>query len=221
MLFDTARDPEYRLSKLEWLYNVTNNRIIVINSLMYSVTSFVQKYSDDEIVTFDEPLDYSKLVLLIDTIFFDTPKSSLTEHETVQPVVLESISTSGVNVLLAEDNYVNQEFMTILLKKMGYTVKSVSTGQEAVDEYKNGKYDIILMDIEMPEMDGLEATRLIRQIENENHIAKENHIPIVALTAYAMKGKKDDCLAAGMDDYVSKPINIAELTKKVKGLLKI
>lgn len=221
VLFDSAREPEYRLSKLEWLYNVTNNRIIVINSLMYSVASFVKKYSDDEIVTFDEPLDYEKLVLLIDTIFSDTPKQAHIGQDTVKPVVLETIQSNSVNVLLAEDNYVNQEFMTILLKKMGYVVKAVSTGQEAVDEYKNGKYDIILMDIEMPEMDGLEATQIIRQIENENNIAKENHIPIVALTAYAMKGKKDDCLAAGMDDYVSKPINIAELTKKVKGLLKI
>ena len=186
---------------------------------MYSVTSFVQKYSDDEIVTFDEPLDYEKLVMLIDTIFSDTPVRTHTGQTTVQPVVLETVHAGGVNVLLAEDNYVNQEFMTILLKKMGYSVKSVSTGQEAVSEAKTGQYDIILMDIEMPEMDGLEATKIIRDFERDT--GSDIHIPIIALTAYAMKGKKDACMSAGMDDYVSKPINIAELTKKVKGLLKI
>ena len=219
VMFDIAREPEYRLNRLEWLYNVTNNRIIVINSLMYSVASFVQKYSDDEIVTFDEPIDYEKLVMLIDTIFSDTPVRTHTGQATVQPVVLETIHSGGVNVLLAEDNYVNQEFMTILLKKMGYSVKSVSTGQEAVSEAKTGQYDIILMDIEMPEMDGLEATKIIRDYERDT--GSDIHIPIIALTAYAMKGKKDACMSAGMDDYVSKPINIAELTKKVKGLLKI
>jgi CheY-like chemotaxis protein len=110
-------------------------------------------------------------------------------------------------VLVAEDNEVNSRLATTLLERRGWQVDAVATGVEAVAAAGATPYDLILMDVQMPEMDGLEATRRIRTAEAEG----ERRVPIVALTAYALAGDRARCLEAGMDDYLSKPIPAKDL----------
>ncbi|MDQ7062829.1 MAG: response regulator [candidate division KSB1 bacterium] len=112
-----------------------------------------------------------------------------------------------LKILLAEDNPVNQKLATRLLQKLGHQVVVVNNGKEAIKELEKQEFDLVLMDVQMPEMDGLEATRLVRQKEAKTG----QHIPIIALTAHAMKGDRERCLAAGMDDYLSKPIQVRNL----------
>jgi CheY-like chemotaxis protein len=108
---------------------------------------------------------------------------------------------------LAEDNVVNQKLAVRLLEKHGHCVVVAANGLEALAAIERQAFDLVLMDIQMPEMDGLEATRAIR----ENERLSGGHLPIVAMTAHAMKGDKEICLQTGMDSYISKPINSTEL----------
>jgi signal transduction histidine kinase/ligand-binding sensor domain-containing protein/CheY-like chemotaxis protein len=121
----------------------------------------------------------------------------------------------SLRILIAEDNPVNQRLAVRLLEKQGHQVEVVDNGQEAVTASERGAFDLVLMDIQMPEMDGLEAARLIRQRE----CLTGAHLPIVAMTAYAMKGDREKCLAAGMDGYVSKPVRPHELAEAIQAAL--
>ena len=115
------------------------------------------------------------------------------------------VSRPGLNILLAEDNRVNQIVAKQLLERMSHSVTIAGNGVEALSLLEAGSYDLVFMDIQMPEMDGIETTRKIRGLEVKTHA----HIPIIALTAHAMKGDKERCMDAGMDGYVTKPINKA------------
>jgi CheY-like chemotaxis protein len=121
---------------------------------------------------------------------------------------------SGSHILLAEDNIVNQKVARRLLEKLNYRVYVVADGVAAVAAWQTGTFDLVLMDCQMPGMDGYEATREIRKLENG-----KRRIPIVALTAHAMRGDEEKCRAAGMDDYLSKPIDRAKLEVCVDRLL--
>jgi signal transduction histidine kinase/AmiR/NasT family two-component response regulator len=114
-----------------------------------------------------------------------------------------------LRILLAEDNLVNRAVATGILKKQGHVLVHAGNGGEAVEAFSDGSFDLILMDVQMPEMDGFEATRRIRELEE----ATGGHIPIVAMTAHAMAGDRERCLAAGMDDYVSKPLRKEDLLR--------
>jgi CheY-like chemotaxis protein len=116
-----------------------------------------------------------------------------------------------VRLLLAEDNPTNQKVAVHILRKFGFSIDAVGDGREALDAVRRIPYDLILMDIQMPEMDGYEATRAIRAL-NGNHL----HVPIIALTANALQGDREKCLAAGMDDYLAKPIDPHGLIAKIQ-----
>ena len=122
-------------------------------------------------------------------------------------------SLQGKRILLAEDNEVNQEVALEILKRSGYHCDAVMNGKQAVDRVQQDEYDLVLMDMQMPEMDGLEAARQIRAREQAT---RSRHIPIVALTANAMKRDREQCLAAGMDDYLSKPLNPIQLLDTIE-----
>jgi PAS domain S-box-containing protein len=120
--------------------------------------------------------------------------------------------TGPFRVLLAEDNKINQLVAKRLLQKSGCVVDIAENGREAVTRSERDSYDAVFMDVQMPEMDGLEATRAIRARERNRAGEQPTHIPIIAMTANAMDGDRERCLAAGMDSYVSKPIGLAALT---------
>jgi CheY-like chemotaxis protein len=111
-------------------------------------------------------------------------------------------SRRKLRVLLAEDNAINQKLAVNLLEKQGHSVTVANDGNEAVAAVEDGEFDVVLMDVQMPNMSGLEATAAIRALER----GTGRHLPIVAMTAHAMKGDEERCLAAGMDGYISKPI---------------
>jgi len=119
---------------------------------------------------------------------------------------------ANLRILLAEDNPVNQRLATKLLEKRGHQVTVTATGRGAFERVQEDKFDVVLMDVQMPDMDGLEATALIREWEKN----RGRHTPIVALTAHSMKGDRDRCLAAGMDTYVTKPFDAARLIEVVE-----
>jgi two-component system, sensor histidine kinase and response regulator len=131
---------------------------------------------------------------------------------TVAPVETGVDSTGPLAVLLAEDNLVNQKLATRLLEKMGHRVTLAPDGAAAVRAHAAGPFDLILMDVQMPEMNGLEATARIREREK----GTGEHTPIVALTAHAIQGDRERCLAAGMDDYLSKPLHATALAEMLK-----
>ncbi|WP_089281628.1 PAS domain-containing hybrid sensor histidine kinase/response regulator [Anaerovirgula multivorans] len=117
-----------------------------------------------------------------------------------------SKTTKSMNILLVEDDAINQKVIMKMLKKKGHRVETANNGKEAVVLFQPGKYDVILMDIQMPEMDGVEATRRIKERE-----VMGKQIPIIAMTAYALQGDRERFLTLGMDGYVSKPIQMREL----------
>jgi CheY-like chemotaxis protein len=128
---------------------------------------------------------------------------------------MPSGSPHGWRILLAEDNAVNQTLAVRMLEKRGHQVAVVGTGKAALAALAQHSFDLILMDVQMPELDGFEATAAIRARERESG----GHLPIIAMTAHAMKGDQERCLAAGMDGYVAKPMKAADLYAAIDRLL--
>ncbi|MEA2165846.1 MAG: hypothetical protein QOK37_3973 [Thermoanaerobaculia bacterium] len=132
---------------------------------------------------------------------------SVTEKPEERPEPHRAAPTRPLRILVAEDNLINQRVVTRFLERDGHTSVIACNGREAVDAFQRHSFDIILMDVQMPEMDGLTATREIRKLER--HLCV--HTPIIALTAHSIEGDRERCIEAGMDGFVSKPIKIAEL----------
>jgi CheY-like chemotaxis protein len=140
------------------------------------------------------------------TVRMQTPQSALAQSVSQAPAAVSPQRTRALQVLLVEDHPINQILATTLLKKWGHSVVLAKNGQEAVDLFPGQVWDIVLMDMQMPVMGGLEATRLIRVHEAAGH-----HVPIVAMTANAMESDRQACLDAGMDDHLAKPFNADSL----------
>jgi CheY-like chemotaxis protein len=147
--------------------------------------------------------------------WFTLPLSVVEPAQTARDVVatvtrqaaqLSNVQLKHARILLAEDNVVNQKVASWMLAKIGCTVDVVSNGKEAIEMAQRFPYDVLLIDCEMPEVDGYEATTQIRANETAGR-----RVPIVAVTAHAMKGERERCIEAGMDDYLSKPIELVEL----------
>ena len=119
-------------------------------------------------------------------------------------------------ILLAEDNLINQKVALRMLNSAGYQVDAVMNGDQAVKIYKQREYDLILMDVQMPEVDGFMATKMIREMNSP-----KSEVPIIAITAHALVGDREKCLEAGMNEYISKPIVVKEIVQMIDSLLKI
>ncbi len=149
-----------------------------------------------------KPVIYSELLATIQKVW---GRSREQAEFAAAPSVAKT--QAQFKILLAEDGLVNQKVAVGLLENHGYVVKVVENGKQAIEAWKHGDFGLILMDVQMPEMDGLEATAAIREQEKQTG----EHVPIIAMTANAMLGDRENCLQAGMDDYVSKPVRPQEL----------
>ena len=181
---------------------ISNTRILILSSLggIGDITNMKSIGCDGYLV---KPVKQS---LLLDNIITIVSKSqSVNDFEFKRTVAPPSTKRGDAHILLVEDNPVNQNMAAIMLMKAGYKVDIAENGRVAVDMVDKKNYDLIFMDIQMPEMDGYEATGVIREKQ------KDKHTPIIAMTAHAMQGDREKCLEAGMDDYLSKPLNRDEL----------
>lgn len=143
---------------------------------------------------------YELLQVVLETVKADGGHCLVTTHAAAE-------ARQRLRILATDDVPVNRELVRTILEKRGHKVTVAENGQEALDAWRNGSFDLLLMDIQMPEMDGLTATRIIR----EEELQRGGHVPVIAMTAYAMAGDRERCLQAGMDDYVAKPVNPSEL----------
>jgi CheY-like chemotaxis protein len=141
------------------------------------------------------------------------PRTETGEHP-LKTLVDRPSALPGLSILLAEDNVVNQRLTVRLLERQGHQVTVAGNGKQALEALDREKFDLILMDVQMPELDGLAATRIVRERERANG----TRTPILAMTAYAMVGDREKCMQAGMDAYVSKPIHAGALESAISAL---
>ena len=178
-----------------------------------------------------KPIKQSQLYNCLTTIagLKETPEKEIHVPIVTRHSIAENIK-KRFRILLAEDDMTNQKVALNILEKFGYSADAVANGREALEELEIVPYDLVLMDVQMPEMDGLTATKEIRNAECKlkeedaaelsafsfQHSAQLKRIPIIAMTAHAMKGDREACLEAGMDDYISKPVNPQELLEVIE-----
>jgi CheY-like chemotaxis protein len=158
-----------------------------------------------------KPVSQSELLEVVSSALRNAGKNRT--PEVAQPIIRRE--GQSLHVLLAEDNVVNQTLASHLLEKRGFEVTVVGDGNAALGAIDREKFDVVLMDIQMPIKDGLETTGIIRA----NEAITGKHLPIIALTAHAMKGDRERCLEAGMDAYISKPIRSKELFAAIENLV--
>ncbi len=156
-----------------------------------------------------KPVQQSRLFNSIAKVMISDDDDKVGAFTNLDSSLGNSDSLNKEMVLIAEDNPVNQKVAMLQLKKLGYEALAVGNGRSAIEELKRRNYMLILMDCQMPEMDGFETTNVIRKSE----ALTGKHIPIIGLTAHAMEGDRDKCIAAGMDDYLSKPTSLEKMSK--------
>jgi len=198
IILDYLKDNPELSKSIIMMMSKTNNRMDATPWLKVGINSHLGK-----------PINPSELKAAILAVLGMAPK---TKEQTVQG--FEQASTPGrqtYRILIAEDNLVNQKVALYMLEKQGHQVTGVINGEEALKALEKGNFELILMDVQMPKMDGFKATRLIRAKEKETGL----HIPIIAMTAHAMKGDRERCLEVGMDEYITKPLNAKQLAETI------
>jgi PAS domain S-box-containing protein len=159
-----------------------------------------------------KPIRQSQLRECLELVLGRADQTSETQGIITRHIVAEK-AKNGVRILLAEDNVINQKVAQHMLKNLGYRVDVVANGWEAVRALEMINYDLVLMDCMMPDMDGFEATAMIRDFNSK---VNNHDVPIIAMTANAMKGDREKCIKAGMDDYLSKPVKLDELNTVIE-----
>jgi len=162
-----------------------------------------------------KPIKQSELLQAILTVLGTSP----TQQPPPEVVTRHSVREGrfSLRILVAEDNAVNQKLAERLLQRRGHTVIVVDNGRKVLEALQQQSFDLILMDVQMPEINGFEATAAVREKERETG----GHLPIIALTANAMKGDRERCLEVGMDGYVAKPIRAQELFEAIENIIPI
>lgn len=177
-----------------------------------------QKFEDAGFAAYlVKPIKRSQLLdcLLLVLDQYESTRSDKPTHLITKYTVAE-MNRGKIRVLLAEDNITNQKVALRVLEKLGFKADGVMNGLEAIKALEKIDYDVLLMDVQMPEMDGFEAARLIRSLSTK---VRNPKIPIIAMTAHALKGDREKCLEAGMDDYISKPFKSADLAVSINRVL--
>ncbi|MFW5724974.1 MAG: ATP-binding protein, partial [Bacteroidota bacterium] len=191
-------------------YQGTGLGLSIVKSLvemMNGKVSFESEFGKGSTVSFQIPLIISK----------STDSDNNYPEETNKPQKEEKVNNRKIKILVAEDDAINQLYLAGFLKSQGWMVDTAPNGLVAFEKFQQGHYDLILMDGQMPKMDGFETTKKIR--EQEKQEGKEKHTPIIAITGYAIPGDRERFLGAGMDDYVSKPINESKLLEIINNLI--
>ncbi|HNZ25910.1 MAG TPA: response regulator [Spirochaetota bacterium] len=218
IIVNNIEKPEKLANFLNVVWNKKNLKIPVIFFYkLYKDQNILAKRYENLSHFIKKPIKIKHLIKYVLSIKGDDSSDSkqrLIENGLVEidNAVLPDRFENKAKILLAEDNMINQQFLTVLFTKKGWNITTASSGKEALEKYQSETFDLILMDVEMSEMDGITATKKIREIEKTTN---NKRTPIIALTAYAMKGDRERCIKAGMDDYLSKPIIIDELFKKI------
>ncbi len=191
--------PELRQSKLIMLSSM-GNRIDTGVLRKVGVSGFLTK-----------PIDANELLETITATFI--PQEMVAPESTVETP--PPVTGNGIRILVAEDNLINQQLAINFIRKLGHTCDVVGNGKLALQKLQQDDYDLVLMDLQMPEMDGIEAVKLLRAGEQQSGL----HLPIIAMTAHAMKGDRERCLAQGFDGYISKPILLDNLASEIQRAL--
>ncbi len=211
--------PAIKLSEEKWLLgdkmietlNIINNTfdILIAKKLIEASGSRIYASAVNGITSIEFSIKYRKTEELINKPSIESIPKPIVTSET------KRVALKDANVLLVEDNLINQKIVLLSLKPLVSNIDVANNGKEALDLFGTKKYDIVLMDIQMPIMDGLTATKKIRELEASTN----THVPIIAITANALSGDREICLAAGMNEYISKPFQIETLIQKMKDLL--
>ena len=151
--------------------------------------------------------------LAVDDVIVSVSASAAPPAGTTDGLGIAPAATRSLHVLVAEDNKINQQLTAMILRSVGHEVDTVENGEQAVNAVRNGAYDVVLMDVQMPVLDGIQATVRIRSLP-----PPANSVTIIAVTAHAMTGAREEYLTMGVDDYVAKPIDARTLLGKLAGI---
>jgi PAS domain S-box-containing protein len=183
-----------------------DTRVVLITSILkHNDLNHLNELGNSGFI--QKPIKQSQLQ---DVVEYAMGLSATLEDHTKRPRI-DLKPSRPLMILLAEDNEINQKVASMLLTRSGHKVDLANNGIEALEAFKKNTYDLILMDVQMPDMDGLEASKQIRLLEGPNH-----HVPIVAMTAHAMPGDRQRCLDAGMEDYITKPLDTRKLFQVIE-----
>ena len=204
LIMDYIKDSPELASSIIMMMNSSSNRIDASPWLKVGISGHIGK-----------PVKPSELKNGILNVLGLAPKPPEPDVPGKEPTAVPV--RHAYRILIAEDNLVNQRVAIYMLEKQGHQVTGVMNGEEALAALEKENFELILMDVQMPKMDGFQTTRLIRAREMQTGL----HLPIIAMTAHAMKEDREKCLAVGMDDYIAKPLNVKHLSETVSRVMSL